>query len=117
MRVQRRFVTVLLPFVLAAVGCSKEGSFAAAPPSAEAELGAKIFNRTQQYSQALGGNALACTNCHIDGGKQVGGLSLVGASRKYPIEGPDGHPITLENRNARCFTHSLAGKAPEPSSP
>lgn len=119
MRVQRRVVTVLLTFVLAAVGCSNEKSSgpAAAPASAEAEHGAKIFNRTQQYSQALGGNALACTNCHLDGGKQVGGLSLVGASRKYPIERPDGHPVTLEDRIARCFTHSLAGKAPEPSSP
>ena len=119
MRVHLRIVTILLPFVLAAAGCQKEkpSGTAAAPMSAEAVLGAKVFNRTQQYSQGLGANALACTNCHLDGGKQVGALSLVGASRKYPMDGPDGRKYTLADRIARCFTHSLAGKAPEPSSP
>ena len=33
------------------------------------------------------------------------------------MDGPDGRPVTLEDRIARCFTHSLAGKAPDPSSP
>jgi thiosulfate dehydrogenase len=115
MRVQNRVATLLLPLALASAQCSREKS--AGPASAEADLGAKIFNRTQLYSQALGANALACTNCHLDGGKQAAGLSLVGASRKYPVDGPDGSKITLSDRIARCFTHSLAGKAPEASSP
>lgn len=114
----RQFVTVLVALVLGSAGCSKEKAGpAAAPMSADAAEGAKIFGRTQLYDEALGSNALACTNCHLDGGKQVGGLSLVGASRKYPMDGPDGKKITLADRIARCFTHSLAGKAPEPTSP
>lgn len=107
--------TALLPLLLFAAGCSRERSGASS--RAEIDLGAKIFTRTQEYDRPLGGNALACANCHLDGGKQVGGLSLVGASRQYPMQGPDGRAFTLQDRIARCFTHSLAAKAPDPSSP
>lgn len=118
MRTRRRFVAVVLTSLLS-VACSREKSSgpAASAPSSQVEWGGKIFNDTQTYSRALGGNALACTNCHLDGGKQVGALAVVGASRRYPMDAPDGKKIALEDRVARCFTHSLAAKPLEPSSP
>lgn len=110
-------VATLLPVFLLP-SCSREKSSpVAAAPSAQVEWGGKIFSDTQTYSRALGGNALACTNCHLDGGKQVGALSLVGASRRYPAAAPDGKSVALEDRVGRCLTHSLAAKPLDPSSP
>ncbi|HTO88463.1 MAG TPA: c-type cytochrome [Thermoanaerobaculia bacterium] len=121
-----RVALALLPFSFAIVACSREkasapagGKEAAAPsisPAARAavQLGSEIFLRTQAFSQPLGGNALACTNCHLDGGKQVGGLALVGSSRRYPWKGPDGRSFTLEDRIVRCLTQSLNAQAPAP---
>jgi thiosulfate dehydrogenase len=124
MRTRHRLATTL-PLLLAAA-CAREKSAASQPPpaptavhleQAQVRLGSAVFQRTQEYTQALGGNALACTNCHLDGGKQVGALSLVGVSKKYPMPGPAGRAYTLEDRIVRCFRHSLAGKAPDPASP
>ena len=84
---------------------------------AEVELGEKIFTRTQNYDRSLRSNALACSNCHLDAGRQTGALSLVGAAKRYPMPGADGRSFTLEDRIARCFTHSLSGTAPDPASP
>jgi thiosulfate dehydrogenase len=124
MSVSRRLFR-LLPLLLAAACAREQPSTstpgppptAASPDPAQIRLGSAVFQRTQQYSGALGGNALACTNCHLDGGKQVGALSLVGVSTKYPVREGDGRTYTLEDRIARCFRHSLAGKAPDAASP
>ena len=114
-RLQRTAIaTALLPLLLFSAGCAREGSRKSS--RAEIELGAKIFTRTQEYDRPLGANALACSNCHLDGGRQTGALSLVGAAKRYPMPGAGGSSFTLENRIARCFTHSLSGKAPDPAS-
>ena len=117
MRAQHRIGSLLLSSALAVAACSgeKPARPATAPPTVE--LGAKIFNRTQLYTTTLGGNALACTNCHIDGGRKAGSLPLESVARKYPMKEADGRTFTLDDRIARCFTHSLAGKAPGPASP
>lgn len=111
-------VAALLP-ALFLPACSREKASApsASAPDAKVEWGGKIFNGTQTYSRALGGNALACTNCHLDGGKQVGALSLVGAARKYPMDGPDGKKVSLEDRAERCLVHHLVAKPMDPTSP
>ena len=44
-------------------------------------------------------------------------MSLVGSAKRYPMPGAGGRSFTLEDRIARCFTHSLSGKAPDPASP
>ncbi len=115
----------LLALSFAIPACSKEKPSAAvagketanvstppAPARADVQFGSKIFQHTQAYSQSLGGNALACTNCHLDGGKQVGGLPLLGSSKKYPRKGSDGRSATLEDRITRCFAHSLNARPP-----
>ncbi len=100
---------------LIASACSREeGSTAVA--RRDAALGERIFLRTQTLAPALGANALACTNCHLEGGKMEGVLALTGASAGYPRRDASGAEVTLEDRIVRCFTHSLAGRAPENSS-
>ncbi len=101
--------------VLLASACGREsGSTAVA--RRDAAFGERIFLRTQTLAPALGSNALACTNCHLEGGKMAGALALTGAAAAYPRKDPSGVEVTLEDRIIRCFTHSLAGRAPEKSS-
>ncbi len=113
MRRARRTVPVLVTLAIFAAACSRRDPSAAA---GDAALGARIFNRTQDYTRDLGGNALACTNCHIDGGRTDGRLSLRGVAGSYPV-GANGRSTGLEDRIVRCFTHSLAARAPAPQSP
>jgi len=102
----------LLTLALLAFACGCEaGSTAVA--RRDAALGERIFLRTQSHSAALGANALACTNCHLEGGKMAGALALTGAAKAYPRRDASGREVTLEDRIVRCFTHSLAGRAPE----
>ncbi len=46
----------------------------------------------------------------------TGALALTGAAAAYPRKDSSGAEVTLEDRILRCFTHSLAGRAPEKSS-
>ena len=43
-------------------------------------------------------------------------LALTGAAAAYPRQDASGREVTLEDRIVRCFTHSLAGRAPDESS-
>lgn len=90
---------------------------AGTPADVEAvRRGFRIFNRTQIEAAAYGVNELACANCHLDGGQKVGAFPLAGCARTFPQKAADGRRITLEDRIARCFTHSLNGRAPEAGS-
>jgi thiosulfate dehydrogenase len=89
-----------------ALGCAREHPV---PAAGDARRGEEIFLRTQLISAQFGANALACTNCHLEGGKMPGVLALTGASRKYSKRSG------LEDRVVRCFTHSLSARPPEAS--
>jgi thiosulfate dehydrogenase len=110
-------IRTALALVVAAIfsACGRDGG-----PSAvarrDAALGERLFMRTQERAAALGSNALACTNCHLEGGKMAGVLALSGAAASFPREDAGGQEATLEDRIVRCFTHSLAGRSPEISS-
>lgn len=110
-----RAATLASLLVLSASGCGREGG----PPALarrDAALGERIFLRTQTLASALGSNGLACTNCHLEGGRMAGALALTGAATAYPRRNASGVEVTLQDRIARCFVHSLAGRAPEGSS-
>ena len=94
---------------LVAMGCTRENP-AAKGARSDAAAGEKIFLRTQTVSTRLGGNALACTNCHLECGRMPGALALRGAAST------DRNPGALEKRIVRCFTHSLNARAPETGS-
>ena len=98
--------------LLIASACGREdGSTAVA--RRDAAVGERYFLRTQTLAPALGANALACTNCHLDGGRMAGALALTGAASVYPRKEAGGAEVTLEDRIVRCFTHSLAARPPE----
>ena len=96
-----------------------------APPSPETipgdlrgeqiRLGYKMIVDTQEYGKRYVGNALNCTNCHLDGGLNPNAASFVGISTIYPqYRERAGRRMTLADRINECFERSMNGK-PLPS--
>ncbi|MDH5699058.1 MAG: c-type cytochrome [Nitrospirota bacterium] len=81
-------------------------------------LGYNLVVNTQTYAKAFVGNALTCTNCHLDAGRKVGAGTYVGVPYAYPqYKARVGKEISLEERINECFERSLNGKALPPHSP
>ncbi|HMS83896.1 MAG TPA: c-type cytochrome [Nitrospira sp.] len=98
-----------------------------APPSPETipgdlrgeqiRLGYKMIVDTQEYGKRYVGNALTCTNCHLDGGLNPNSASFVGISTLYPqYRERAGRQMTLADRINECFERSMNGKALPPDS-
>ena len=98
-----------------------------APPSPETipgdqrgdqiRLGYEMVVHTQEYGKRYVGNALNCTNCHLDGGLNPNTASFVGISRLYPhYRERAGRQVTLSDRINECFERSLNGKPLPPDS-
>ena len=67
---------------------------------------------TQEYGKRYVGNALNCTNCHIDAGLNPNAASFVGVSTLYPRHDTrTDRLISLEDRINECFERSMNGKA------
>lgn len=78
-------------------------------------LGYEMVVHTQEYGKRYVGNALNCTNCHLDGGLNPNTASFVGISRLYPhYRERAGRLVTLEDRINECFERSMNG-TPLPS--
>ncbi|MDH4098839.1 MAG: c-type cytochrome [Nitrospira sp.] len=96
-----------------------------APPSPETipgdrrgdqiRLGYKMVVDTQEYGKRYVGNALNCTNCHLDAGLTPGAASFVGISVLYP-ESRAGRTVSLADRINECFERSMNGRALPPDS-
>ncbi|NGZ02463.1 MAG: cytochrome C [Nitrospira sp. WS238] len=98
-----------------------------APPSPETipgdlrgeqiRLGYKMIVDTQEYGKRYVGNALTCTNCHLDGGLNPNSASFVGISALYPYyRERAGRQVTLADRINECFERSMNGKPLPPDS-
>lgn len=98
-----------------------------APPSPETipgdlrgeqiRLGYKMIVDTQEYGKRYVGNALNCTNCHLDAGLNPNSASFVGISILYPqYRERAGRQMTLADRINECFERSLNGKPLPPDS-
>jgi len=98
-----------------------------APPSPETipgdqrgeqiRLGYKIVVNTQEYGKRYVGNALNCTNCHLDAGLNPNAASFVGISILYPqYRERAGRQMTLADRINECFERSMNGKSLPPDS-
>ena len=80
-------------------------------------IGYEIVVRTQDYAKAYVGNALSCTNCHLDAGLNPNAASFVGISRLYPeYRARADRRMTLADRVNECFERSLNGKPLPPDS-
>jgi thiosulfate dehydrogenase len=98
-----------------------------APPSPESipgdmrgeqvRLGYKVVAETQEYAKRYVGNALNCTNCHLDAGLNPNAASYVGISVLYPEYRPRaGRQVSLADRINECFERSMNGRALPPDS-
>ena len=98
-----------------------------APPSPETipgdlrgeqiRLGYKMVVDTQEYGKRYVGNALNCTNCHLDAGLNPNAASYVGISVLYPeYRARAGRTMSLADRINECFERSMNGKALPPGS-
>ncbi len=75
-------------------------------------LGYRVIVNTQDYAKAYVGNALNCTNCHLDAGLNPNAASFVGLASVYPeYRARRGRVVTLPERINECFERSLNGKA------
>jgi len=76
-------------------------------------VGPNVANATMRYS----GNALACSSCHLDGGRKRYGLSFIGVADAYPRDMARENAVqSLAQRINGCFERSMNGRAlPEES--
>ncbi len=98
-----------------------------APPSPETipgdlrgeqiRLGYKMIVDTQEYGKRYVGNALNCTNCHLDAGLNPNSASFVGIGMLYPqYRERAGRQMTLADQINECFKRSMNGKPLPPDS-
>lgn len=74
-------------------------------------LGYKMIVDTQEYGKRYVGNALNCTNCHLDAGLNPNSASFVGIATLYPqYRERAGRQMTLADRINECFERSMNGK-------
>jgi thiosulfate dehydrogenase len=110
---------------LAAVAAAP-GGFAPPPESAipkgplgeEIKRGRDIFLNTGKAAPQFVGNDLACSSCHLDGGRKPGAAPLWGAYGLYPqYRAKNGHVNSFAERLAECFHYSMNGKQPPSGDP
>jgi thiosulfate dehydrogenase len=89
----------------------------AAPPIPDGPLGASIRRgralvlHTPDSLPRYAPGRVACTSCHLDGGRVPGAAPLVDAHARYPTYLPrSGAVVTLADRVNYCVTRSLAGR-------
>jgi thiosulfate dehydrogenase len=77
------------------------------------KLGENIFHDTQHYAPHFVGNALQCSNCHLDRGRLAGAAPLWAAYVAYPAYRAKNHHVnTFEERMQGCFRFSMNGATP-----
>lgn len=93
-----------------------------APPSPETipgdlrgeqiRLGYEMVVKTQVYGKQYIGNALNCSNCHLDAGLNPNAVPFVGVSIFYPhYHERAGRRVALADRINECFERSMNGKS------
>jgi thiosulfate dehydrogenase len=75
--------------------------------------GRQIFDDPGTHASQYVGNALRCTNCHLDEGRQGGSAPMWAAYPAYPAYRSKNHHVnTFAERLQGCFRFSMNGKAP-----
>ena len=71
-------------------------------------VGPNVANAGMRYA----GNNLACSSCHLDGGRRRYGLSLIGVAGAYPRDMARENAMqSLAQRINGCFERSMNGRA------
>lgn len=76
-------------------------------------LGKALFTNTQQYAKNYVGNAMNCSNCHLDNGRKANSAPLWAAYVLYPAyRKKTGKVDTIQTRIQGCFMYSMNGRPP-----
>lgn len=79
----------------------------------EVARGRQIFTDTGAAAPQFVGNALKCSNCHLDAGRKPDSAPLWAAYVLFPqYRAKNGHVNTFQERLQGCFRYSMNGKAP-----
>lgn len=85
----------------------------AGPFGAEVARGRAIFTNTGAEAPQFVGNALKCSNCHLDAGRKPDSAPLWAAYVLFPqYRAKNGHVNTFQERLQGCFKYSMNGRAP-----
>jgi len=83
----------------------------------EIRFGFRLFTNTSHEAPQLSGNALSCSNCHLNAGQREKALPLVGVAGIFPeYNKRAGRLFTLEDRVVECFKRSIDAKKHEAGS-
>jgi thiosulfate dehydrogenase len=81
------------------------------PLGASVRRGLALVRDTPDSLPAYAPGRIACTNCHLDGGRAAGTAPMAGAFARYPKHmARNGAVVGLADRVNYCFTRSLAGR-------
>jgi len=81
------------------------------PVGAAIAQGRRILSNAPKYAAAYTGNALTCTNCHLDGGRTPAAAPWVGIWGVFPeYRARNAQVNSLPDRINDCFERSLNGK-------
>ena len=73
----------------------------------QVKLGFEIFINTPIKAKQFTGNALSCSNCHLNAGQREKAMPLVGVAGMFPeYNKRQGRLISLEDRIVGCFLRS-----------
>ena len=79
--------------------------------------GYRLVIDTQHQARAYVGNALNCTNCHLDAGRRLGAAPFVGLATLFPeYRARNDRMNRLEDRLDDCFQRSMNGRPLPPGS-
>lgn len=97
-----------LPFVPPPINSIPDGDF-----GDMVRDGLRAFMSPATYARDYVGNTLACSNCHLDAGRQAGAAPMWGAYPLYPLyRGKNKQVNTMEMRVQGCFRYSMNGSPP-----
>jgi thiosulfate dehydrogenase len=111
------------PAAVTPVAAPADGQVAFTPPAESAiptgplgdviRQGRAIFTHTSEHAKAYVGNALNCSNCHLDAGRLANSAPLWGAYVVYPqYRSKNGQVNNYGERMQGCFKFSMNGKPP-----
>jgi thiosulfate dehydrogenase len=114
------FASMLLWLAATAVAAGSGGEYPgwsdealpAGPLGEAVAFGKRVLTHTPQNAAAYSGNALSCTNCHLNAGRMPHSAPWVGVWGVFPAYASrSARVISLQDRINGCFVRSMNGRA------
>lgn len=120
------FAAALLWPVAGSIAAGEDGAFPgwtdealpAGPVGEAIALGQRVLTHTPQNAAAYSGNALSCTNCHLNAGRMPYSSPWVGVWGVFPeFRSRNARLNSMQDRINDCFERSMNGRALPMDSP